>query len=128
MKRDLEARMNLLLERLGIPLRAVWSPDADSNDHARIDVEEGLIIIYDVDEAEAMRSLFHEILEYRIRGLINPYRRIINSLIEAIEKLVYFQKEKVLDQVMHDFIVWKELGEFPAPINHRGERHERNRN
>ena len=125
---NLEERMNMILERLGIPLRAVWHPDIDSNDHARIDVEEGLIIIYDVDEAEAMRSLFHEILEYRIRGLINPYRRIINSLIEAIEKLVYFQKEKVLDQVTHDFIVWKELGEFPAPINHRGERHERNRN
>jgi len=117
--------MNMILERLGIPLRAVWHPDIDSNDHARIDVEEGLIIIHDVDEAEAMRSLFHEILEYRIRGLINPYRRIINSLIEVIEKLVYVEKEKVLEQIWSDFQLWKELEHVSAPTDFRGKKHER---
>ena len=36
-----------------------------------------------------------------------------------------YKKEKVLDQVMHDFIVWKELGEFLAPINREDRKHER---
>jgi len=58
-------------------------------------------------------------LSMGFEGLLIPYRKIINSLIEAIEKLVYFEKENVLDQVLSDFQVWRELGEFPAPINHK---------
>jgi len=121
----LEERMNMILERLGLPLRAVWCPDADNRDHARIDVEEGLIIIYDENEDEALKSLFHECLEYRLRSLISPYRELVNKLIEVIEKITYKEKEHVLDQVWNDMMVWRELGEFPAPIKHEERKHER---
>jgi len=63
---DLETRMNHLLERLGVPLHVIWCPDADNREHSRIDLENKIIVIYDEDEEEAMRSLFHEVFEYGI--------------------------------------------------------------
>jgi len=106
---SLEERMNRLLKRLGVPLRAAWLPSENPKEHSRIIPEERLVMVYDKDESEAWRSLFHEVLEYRFRGLISPYRKIINSLIEAIEEITYKEKERVLEQVMNDFSVWSSL-------------------
>lgn len=86
MKRDLEARMNLLLERLGIPLRAVWSPDADCNQHAKIDLDHGLIIIFDEEPSQAWISFMHEAIEFRLRPVLKVYRDLVNHLISIIEK------------------------------------------
>lgn len=108
---DFETRMNAILGKMQIPLRVVWLPTADSKEHARIIPEEGLLTIYDKDEDEAWRSLFHECLEYRLRSIVSPYREIINKLIEAVEQITYKEKEKVLDQVMNDFAVWRSFGE-----------------
>lgn len=106
-KTSLEKRMNAVLEALQVPLRVVWLPSEESREHSRIIIEEGLIVLHDGSEDEAWRSLFHEILEYRFRSLISPYRELVNKLIEAIEKITYEEKERVLDQVMNDFMMWK---------------------
>lgn len=125
---NLEAKLNELLMRMGIPLRAVWCPDKNSREHARINLEEGLIIIFDNNESEALISLFHECLEYRLRNLISPYREVINKLIEVIEKITYKEKERVLDQIWNDFKVWSELEHASAPTNKKAEKHGRNGN
>jgi hypothetical protein len=41
--------MNELLTRLGIPLKAVWVPTGDPKEHARIILEERLVMVYDKD-------------------------------------------------------------------------------
>jgi len=119
---SLEEQMNRLLERLGIPLRAHCLPSDNPKEHSRTILEEQLLMIYDKDEAEAMKSLFHECLEFRLRSLISPYRELVNKLIEAMEQITYKEKEKVLDAVMCDFQVWKEYGVLPAPTNHKAKR------
>ena len=112
---DLETRMNAVLERMGIPLAAVWLPSDNPEEHARINLEEGLAMVFDKDERQALTSLFHEVLEYRIRKVIHPYRSLVNKLIELVEAEFYAQKEKVLSEILNDFGVWKELGDLPAP-------------
>ena len=106
---NLEKRMNAVLEALQIPLRVVWLPSKENREHSRIILEEGLIMLHDIDEDEAWKSLFHEILEYRFRSLISPYRELVNKLIEVIERITYKEKERVLEQVMNDFSLWKSL-------------------
>ena len=56
-------------------------------------------------EDHALISLIHEILEYRINRLFAPYRKMINSLIELIEQLIYKEKEIVVEQILSDFEV-----------------------
>jgi len=53
---NLEAKMNALLQQLGIPLRAEWVPDPNSEQHAKIDLENRIILIFDEDEEEATLS------------------------------------------------------------------------
>jgi len=105
---DLETKLNYLLRKLNIPLRAVWIPDPKSEQHAKIDLDNGLILIYDEDEDSAIFSFMHEILEYRISHLTTTYRKIINSLIELIEQLIYREKEEVLEQLLVDFKIFAE--------------------
>jgi len=114
---NLEEQMNAILERMGIPLKAMWLPTADPKEHSRINLEERLVMVYDKEEAEAWRSLFHECLEYRLRSIVSPYREIINKLIEAIEQITYKEKERALDQVMRDFHVWREFELASAPTS-----------
>ena len=121
---DPENQMNLILEKTGIPLKVVWLPSDNAKEHARIIMEEGLVMVYDEDEAEALNSLFHEILEYRIRKVTGPYRALMNKLIEFVEAEVYAQKEKALAEIMNDFCVWKELRNSPAPTDNRGRKNE----
>jgi len=122
---SLEDRMNMLLERLCVPLRAVWLPSDNAEDHARIIPEKGLLMVYDKDESEAWVSFFHEILEFRLRCLLNPYRALVNKLIEFIDGQVYGEKEKVLDAVMRDFQMWREFEVKPsAPTNPKAKQSE----
>ena len=100
--------MNAILEKTQIPLKAVWLPSDNPKEHSRIIPEEGLLMVYDKAEDEAWRSLFHEILEYRLRSLISPYRKLVNALIEAIEEITYSEKERVLDLIVKDFRLWRE--------------------
>jgi len=126
---NLEEQMNRVLEKIHIPFKAVWLPSETPNEHSKIVLEEHLVMVYDKEEAEAWRSLFHEILEYRLRSLLSPYRKIINSLIEGIEEITYSEKERILDQVMKDFTVWRSLeAESQDSTNHEGKRSESTQN
>lgn len=116
---SLETRMREFVKRLNLPLEVAYLPD--QNNSRRAEIKDGTILIYDPEPDQAWQSLFHEILEYRLRGLISPHREIINKLIEAIEQITYKEKERILDQVMRDFSVWKELGPAPTSRDKRGE-------
>ena len=74
-----------------------------------------MVLIYDSDEETAWFSLLHETTEWRVKGLIAPYRRLVNKLIEALEDELYARKEQILDQVVKDFVAWKEFEQASAP-------------
>jgi len=116
---SLESRMNMLLERLRLAYRAVWCPQ-DSPRHAEIDVEQRLILIYDKDEIEAWISLLHEVLEIRLRRVLNVYRGLVNKLIEFVDGQVYREKERVLEDCIRDFRLWNELAQAASSHKHKG--------
>jgi len=108
---SLEDKMNNLLSRLGVPLKAVWLPSRDAKEHARIVPEERLIMIYDEGEDEAWASLLHEIMEWRLRPVHKVYRDTINKLITLLEEIAYSRKEEALSHILDDFMAWKSLEE-----------------
>ena len=99
----LEDRMNRLVSQLGLGYRVGWIPDEEAS--ARAAVKDGLIIIHDIDEAEAWSSLVHEILELKLRPLLSYYRGLVNALISFIDKRAYIEKEKLLECLPTDFML-----------------------
>ena len=91
----LESKMQNCLDRLGVPLKVMWTPKASSRKHGEIDSNR--LLIYDKSEQEAWLTFEHELYEFRFKEVTYAYRVLINSLIEAVEKLTYERKEKFLE-------------------------------
>jgi hypothetical protein len=91
----LESKMQNCLDRLGVPLKVMWIPKASSRKHGEIDSNR--LLIYDKSEQEAWLTFEHELYEFRFKEVTYAYRVLINSLIEAVEKLTYERKEKFLE-------------------------------
>lgn len=92
---DVESRMQRCLDRLGVPLRVLWTPETNSNKHGEIN--SSCLFIYDGDESEAWLTFEHELHEFKFKEVTYAYRMLVNSLIETVEKLVYERKEKFLE-------------------------------
>jgi len=92
---DLTSRMQRCLDRLGVPLKVMWVPKPNSEKHGEID--SNILFIYDKSEREAWLTFEHEVYEWKFKEVTFPYRTLVNSLIEAVEKLAYERKEKFLE-------------------------------
>jgi len=92
---EIEKRMQVCLDRLGVPLTVTWTPNNAASRHGEI--KGNLLLIYDADAEEAWKTLFHEVLEHKFKQVTFVYRTIINSLIEAVEKVTYTRKEEFLE-------------------------------
>ena len=98
MKRSLaEARMQNILDRLGIPLKVAWTPNPSHNKHGLIEAHSKTLFIFDVKEEDAWQTFTHEILEWKLKALLKVYRDVINGLIEIVEKTCYTKKEEFLE-------------------------------
>ncbi len=82
-----EAQIQECLWRLGVNLTVKWQPDSAKSGHGEI--KGNSIFLYDVDESEAWQTFTHEVTEYKLKNVTRPYRSMINSLIEAINKSIY---------------------------------------
>ena len=58
-----------------------------------------LILIYDRNESEAWLTFEHEVYDCKFKEVTFPYRTLVNSLIETVEKLTYERKEKFIDSL-----------------------------
>jgi len=75
-----------------------WIPSADSPLSGEV---KGLrILIYDIDEVEALETLRHEVIDFLVSGAIEPYRKITNELIKFHNKEAYRKKERVVDLLL----------------------------
>jgi hypothetical protein len=93
-KVNLESRMQKCLDQLNVPLQVLWIPKDEASKHGEI--RSNCILIYDREEAEAWLTFEHEVYEYKFKEVTFPYRTLVNSLIEALEKLTYERKESAL--------------------------------
>jgi len=83
---------------LGIRYQVEWKP-CEHEKHGIIDTTRRKIIIFSKTEEEAWCTLFHEVLELKIRPVLACYRGLVNLLISFIEKRVYLEKEKFLEEI-----------------------------
>ena len=97
MTRDPVKRMEKCLSRLGINLTVCWCPEPNKSVHGEI--KHGVLLLYDEDEQDAWETFMHEVFEFRFQQVTQPYRLLVNSLIETIEKLTYSKKEEFLEFV-----------------------------
>lgn len=97
---SLEQRMNQFLGKVGLEgWTCVWTPDASKKMHGEILPRDRLILIYSSTNSEAWLTLLHEVLELRLRRVLKPYRLLVNSLIEVLEKTAYLEKERFLEDL-----------------------------
>ena len=96
---EIIGQMQDCLSRLGIPLEVAWVPNPEKDKQGEIVLSSKTLFIYATSEGEAWQTLVHEVLEFRLRGILNHYRNVINGLIEIIEESCYRQKEEFLEFV-----------------------------
>jgi len=95
--KQIEQRMNQVLQRLGLNFRVQWLPSPEKEKHGNIDLKERVIHIFDVSEHEAWQTLLHEVLEIKFRKVTSLYQKVVNSLISLLEGQVYREKEAFLE-------------------------------
>jgi hypothetical protein len=98
-RKTVQAKMQDVLIRLNLPLTVTWTPDRERDKHGLIEESSRTIFLFDVDESEAWLTFEHEVLEYRLKAVSDIYREMVNSLIEAFERLAYKRKEEFLESV-----------------------------
>jgi uncharacterized phage-like protein YoqJ len=92
---ETERKMQAILDTLGIPLTVVWVLDPRQDRHGEI--KSSTIFIYSPSESDAWNTFTHEIVEFKLKDVTSTYRTIINTFIEAIEKLAYERKEQFIE-------------------------------
>lgn len=90
-------RMQKLLDSFSIPLRVLWSPDPESKCHGEI--KNVFLMLYDTTEEDTWDTFTHELIEYKLKNATMVYRETINSLMEAIERLSYHEKEVFIESM-----------------------------
>ena len=95
---NLEKRMNIKLGRLGLTNWKVnLLPNVNAIIHGKADPQTGTITIYDVDDEEAWTTFIHEVVEIKLRKVIQPYRKLVNNLIQTIQEISDAQKDEFIE-------------------------------
>jgi hypothetical protein len=95
--------MQECVNRLGISLEIAWLPNPEKDKQGEIVLSSKTLFIYSPSESEAWQTLTHEIFEFKFKRVCENYRSIINSLIEALEKVAYQRKEEFLEFIPQVF-------------------------
>ena len=104
-------RMQECVNRLGISLEVAWLPNPEKDKQGEIVLSSKTLFIYSPSESEAWQTLTHEIFEFKFKRVCESYRSIINSLIEALEKVAYQRKEEFLEFIPRVFEEVKKTGQ-----------------
>jgi hypothetical protein len=96
-----EDRMTETLRKMGLgSWRVAWKPGCSSSKRGEVLPESHLILVYDEEPERASETLLHEILEIKIRGVTQPYRSLVNVLLEWADKVAYSEKERAIDSLL----------------------------
>ena len=96
-RREVQQAMQQALDKLSIPLTVIWKPNPNHDKHGEIELSSRTMFLYDVDEQQAWETFQHELLEWKFKQVSKVYQTIVNALIEALEKVVYHNKEQFLN-------------------------------
>jgi hypothetical protein len=96
----LEKEMERLKARTGIKtdFKVVWAPKADSKKEG--EVVGNTIFVYSLDVDEALQTLQHEFVDVVVSSAIEPYLKLVNTLLSAISEDAYKKKEKAVEMLL----------------------------
>ena len=98
---SLEKELNDVLSQLGnSDWTVVYSPDNAAEERAEVFTDSKIIIIHDESRELALETLVHEFIEIQIQDVIRPYLVTVNSLVKAIEKIYYSEKEVAIKNLV----------------------------
>lgn len=101
---DHEAHMNEFAKSLGLTnWQVVWKPDATQPKLGRIIPENRIILVHDLEAKAAMKTVFHEVIELKLRPVFNMERSLSNALIEWANTQIYKVKEKTIEDLLDIF-------------------------
>ncbi len=90
------ARVKQVLNR-GHDLTVRWIPGGSSKLSG--EVKDNLILIYDEDIEAAVSTLKHEVVDYEVSKVIEPYMQVTNKLISLLNERAYQQKERLVESI-----------------------------
>jgi alcohol dehydrogenase class IV len=93
--KSLREQMQEILNRLGITLTVVWTPNSNKPIHGEI--KQNILYVYDEQQSDALATFIHEVIEFKLKEMTKVYRELVNSLIGGYEKLAYQEKEKFIE-------------------------------
>jgi len=106
---DIQYKMGITLDGLGLRKWSVrWVPDSTNRLRGKADPETMSIEVYDVNEAEAWDTFFHEVVEIKMRSALRPYRVLVNKLIEGYQEIVDHEKDSFIESLMGAFDAFHE--------------------
>lgn len=95
LEQELERLKRIL--KLGYELKVRWIPNDDSKLSGEVKGE--IIYIYERNGDLAMETLKHELIDYTISKVIEPYGEVTNRLIALINDDAYRRKERLADTI-----------------------------
>lgn len=107
-RKSAQTKMQNVLTQLGLALKVVWTPNGNHEKHGLIEESSRTIFLFDETESEAWTTFTHEVLEWKLRETLRPYRETINALIGVIEAMCYKRKEEFLEAIPNIFKVIEE--------------------
>lgn len=105
-QRRLEEELAKMQGKLGmnLDLTVLWRPGqvrrSVDGEALSGEVQGSTILVYEEDEAEALKTLKHEFLDYIISHEVEaPYKDLINRLIGAFQAEAYRRKERLVERL-----------------------------
>lgn len=100
-KMSVEDEMNRVLNRIGLSeWEAVWVPDSSTKVDGQVIIEQKTILVFAEDPDKARDALLHEVVEIKLRKLIDNHYDMINGLIKIIQDLNYVEKERTINELV----------------------------
>jgi hypothetical protein len=96
----LEAELDRVKTTLGIneDLDVLWVPDVRNK--LAGEVKGAHIMIYQTRPDEAVATLRHEVVDWYVTRVAEPYQQIANALMSLLNERAYITKERVVDRLV----------------------------
>jgi hypothetical protein len=96
---ELETKFEMLKRKLGVDLELEWIPNTKKlSQGVKGEVVGTRVMVYELTEEEALRTLKHELVDYLISNkLVKPLVELLNQFIRMREAEIYRQKEEITE-------------------------------
>jgi len=97
MQKRLEEELQWLKHSTGIgqDVNVSWVPSADNALSGEVKAKK--ILVYELNESEALKTLRHEFIDYCLCQAIEPYKEVTNALVKVVNDDAYRRKEVVVE-------------------------------